>query len=86
MKTSIELSMYPLQENYEELIIDFIDRLNVHQEIEVVTNGMSTQVFGEYDQVMGLLQREIKTSFEAGVPMSIVCKILNVDTSGYGKV
>ncbi len=83
MKTSIELSMYPLKEHYEAPILDFINRLHQHPELEVRTNGMSTQVFGAYDQVMPILQKEIKTSFEADIPMSIVCKILNVDTSGY---
>jgi uncharacterized protein YqgV (UPF0045/DUF77 family) len=76
--------MYPLQESYEEAILDFIDRLNTYKDVEVRTNGMSTQIFGEYDRVMEVLQQEIKTSFEAGIPMCIVCKLLNVDTSGYG--
>jgi hypothetical protein len=30
-----------------------------------VTNSMSTQVFGAYEDVMGTLHRELRVSFEA---------------------
>jgi hypothetical protein len=39
---------------------------------------MSTQVFGEYDEVMGTLTNEIKISFE--LPHSVfIIKIINAD-------
>ena len=64
MKTTVELSKYPLNADYEPPILDFIGRLNVHQNITVKTNATSTHVVGDYDEVMVILQKEIKQSFE----------------------
>ena len=78
MKTSVEISYYPLRENYLKPIGDFIDRLNTYKELIVKTNGMSTQVFGDYDAVMKAITREIKASIE--LPHSVfVMKVINAD-------
>lgn len=78
MKTSVELSYYPLNEGYKKPIKAFIERLNNYKTLLVTTSGMSTQVFGEYDDVMGALTAEIKASFE--VPHSVfVMKVINAD-------
>lgn len=78
MKTSVEISYYPLNENYKKPIKGFITRLNNYKSLVVKTSGMSTQIFGEYDQVMGALTTEIKASFE--VPHSVfVMKVINAD-------
>ena len=78
MKTSVEISYYPLNENYLQPIGDFIFRLNDHNKITTKTNGMSTQVFGEYDDVMNAITSEIKKSFE--LPHSVfVMKVINAD-------
>jgi uncharacterized protein YqgV (UPF0045/DUF77 family) len=76
MKISIDISYYPLHEEYVTPILDFITRLNKHEQLVVETNGMSTQVFGEFDDVMGAITAEIKKSFE--IPHSVfVLKIIN---------
>lgn len=78
MKASVEISYYPLKEEYIPPIRSFIDRLNKHNEIVVKTNGMSTQVFGDYHEIMKILTLEIHKSFE--LPHSIfVLKIVNAD-------
>jgi uncharacterized protein YqgV (UPF0045/DUF77 family) len=78
MKISVELSYYPLRPEFVTPILDFIHRLRSHSSVESVTNGMSTQVFGEYDDVMEVLTHEIKQSFE--LPHSVfVMKIVNAD-------
>lgn len=78
MKTSIEISYYPLKEEFIPPIQSFIDRLNTYEEINVETNGMSTQVFGEYDDVMAIVTKEMKTAME--LPYSIfVMKVINAD-------
>lgn len=78
MNASIEISYYPLHDDYISPIKDFIYRLNQYGEIEVITNGMSTQIFGEYDQLMSIVSNEIKKSFE--LPHSVfVLKIVNAD-------
>ncbi len=81
MNISVEISMYPLVQDYEPPILDFIQDLNQHKEILVQTNGMSTQVFGPYDLVMDVLKTDIKRAFEKSYGVSMVMKILNKDTS-----
>lgn len=78
MRTSIEISYYPLKEEFIPPIQSFIDRLNTYSEINVETNGMSTQVFGEYDDVMSIVTKEMKAAME--LPYSIfVMKVINAD-------
>ena len=77
MKTTIEISKYPLNENYEPPILNFIERLNTHGGIEVKTNATATHLVGDYDEIMGLLQKEIKHSFEAYGKAIFVIKILH---------
>lgn len=78
MKVSVELSYYPLNEEFIPHIINFIESLKQIVGIETVTNGMSTQVFGEYDVVMQALTSEIKKAFE--LPHSVfVMKVVNAD-------
>jgi uncharacterized protein YqgV (UPF0045/DUF77 family) len=78
MKTSVEISYYPLDQEYIPPIKDFIARMNRYKGLIAKTNGMSTQVFGEYDTLMEALTIEIKKSFDN--PHSVfVMKIINAD-------
>jgi uncharacterized protein YqgV (UPF0045/DUF77 family) len=77
MKTTIEISNYPLSEEYISKIQDFIDRCNKHSGITIRTNATSTHIVGDYDIVMGVLKEEIKTSFEKYGKAIFVVKILN---------
>jgi uncharacterized protein YqgV (UPF0045/DUF77 family) len=78
MRISVEMSYYPLNEQYIEPIKNFIERVKANGSLEVTTNGMSTQIFGEYDAVMGTIIKEMKQSFE--VPHSVfVMKVINSD-------
>lgn len=82
MKISVEMSYYPLNVEYIPPIKDFISRLNGYQNIQTKTNGMSTQVFGEYFEVMEILTKEIHKSFE--LPHSVfVMKVINADLNIY---
>ncbi|MBI9033362.1 MAG: hypothetical protein JEZ03_02710 [Bacteroidales bacterium] len=78
MKTSVELSYYPLNNDYLTPIKGFIERLNQYDNLIVKTNGMSTQVFGEFRDVMNAITDEIEKSFE--LPHSVfVMKVINAD-------
>ena len=76
MEISVEISKYPLADDYIPYIKDFIDRLNAVDGISVVTNTMSTQVFGDYDLVMDTLKTEIKRSWETFGRSIFVCKFI----------
>ena len=78
MKTSVEISYYPLNQEFVPPIRDFIDRINKYEGLIAKTNGMSTQIFGEYDDLMPALVHEIRQSFEN--PHSVfVMKVINAD-------
>ena len=78
MKISVEISYYPLNQEYVPPIREFIDRINKYDGLVVNTNGMSTQIFGEYDILMDALTIEIRQSFNN--PHSVfVMKIINAD-------
>ncbi|MEE4260978.1 MAG: hypothetical protein V2I62_14530 [Bacteroidales bacterium] len=78
MNTSIEISYYPLHDEFIPPIKDFIHRLNQYPDLTVTTSGMSTQVFGEYSYVMQSITKEIEKSFE--LPHSVfILKIVNAD-------
>ncbi len=64
MEIGVEISLYPLREEYAPDIKDFIRRLQSQQALRIVTNSMSTQVFGPYDTVMDALRRELRATFE----------------------
>jgi len=38
MNISVEISMYPLTTNYESPILQFIEKVNQHPDIKVMTN------------------------------------------------
>lgn len=66
MRITVELSLYPLSENYTAPIRDFITRLKTYTEIEIVTNATSTQIVGEHAYVFDLLAKETAITFASG--------------------
>jgi hypothetical protein len=49
----------------------------------VLENPLSTQVYGEYDEVMTLLNKEIKNSLELVEAGIFLLKIVKTDRSEY---
>lgn len=60
MKATIDISLYPLHQAYKDEIISFVKQLKNYSNIRVDVNGMSTQIFGDYDTLMEMMQGEIK--------------------------
>lgn len=82
MHISIDLTLSPLQDDYEAHIINFIKRLRA-SEFKVLENPLSTQIYGEYDKLMPFITQEIKRSF-AEVDISVLqMKIVKTDRSDY---
>jgi len=79
MNASVEISMYPLDKDYKIFIRAFISELKKHEEIKVLSNTMSTQVFGEYDRLMEILALEYKKAMLKDPAMVIVSKLVNAD-------
>lgn len=82
MKISVELTLTPLQDDFETPIIHFIKKLRASG-LTVLENPLSTQVYGDYDTVMNLLQTEIKAAFLNLDHVVLGMKIVKSDRSDY---
>ena len=73
---AFEISMYPLSGDYLPRIQAFIDRLNLHPELRVRTNAMSTQIWGDFAAVMRILTDEVALAAEGAPQLVFVMKLL----------
>ena len=64
MDIGVDISLYPLKADFVPLIHEFLERVNRAGELRVVTNSMSTQIFGPFDAVMRVLREELRSTFE----------------------
>ena len=82
MKMSIDMSLYPLAEDYKPAIRDFIDRVGSYEGVAIKRNDLATQLFGDYDQIMDILKIEIKRSWKTYGKGIFVVKFLMDDLRG----
>jgi uncharacterized protein YqgV (UPF0045/DUF77 family) len=82
MKVAVDISLYPLDADFIPPIKDVIERLNGYPDLQVVTNPMSTQIRGEYAEVMAALTAEIGTTFEQVPKAVFAIRILNNPVAG----
>jgi len=82
MNVSIEITLMPLNNNYKEVIKNFIMSLR-NNEFKVFENPLSTQIYGDYDKIMNLLNSKIKSIFSENNGIMINLKIVNGDRSNY---
>ncbi len=81
MKVSIDISMYPLNPDYKPSIKAFIAGINSYSEITSQENNMSTQVFGEYRDVMRIVTDEIEKASGDEPKVVFVMKLIPFDLS-----
>ena len=82
MKISVELTLTPLQDDFEPAIKGFIKKLRASG-LTIIENPLSTQVYGDYDQVMSMLTSEIKIALDAVESGIMFIKIVKSDRSDY---
>ena len=82
MNISVELTLTPLQDEYEPAIINFIKKLRASG-LTVLENPLSTQVYGDYDKVMEVLNKEMKDALESVERGLLYMKIVKSDRSDY---
>jgi len=75
MTITVEISYYPLADNYTGIIDCFIDDISV-EGIAVEVGKMSTLLTGKYDKIMNVLNRSMKTVM-ADFPSVFTLKISN---------
>lgn len=76
MHVAVEISLYPLADEFIPEIEAFISRLRAREGLRVETNSMSTQVSGDYGVVMSALQAGMATTFEGRRRAVFVMKVL----------
>jgi uncharacterized protein YqgV (UPF0045/DUF77 family) len=82
MDISVELTLTPLQDAYEAPVVNFIRKLRASG-LTILENPLSTQVYGDYNRVMAVLQGEIREAFEGTESILVHMKIVKSDRSGY---
>ncbi|NCT16702.1 MAG: hypothetical protein COZ75_06930 [Flavobacteriaceae bacterium CG_4_8_14_3_um_filter_34_10] len=82
MQISVEITLSPLQDTFEQPIIDFIIKLR-NSGLKVIENPLSTQIYGDYDTVMDVLHLEIKIALEAIERGVLFIKIVKSNRSDY---
>ncbi|MGH8131968.1 MAG: YkoF family thiamine/hydroxymethylpyrimidine-binding protein [Steroidobacteraceae bacterium] len=65
MDIGVEISLYPLTADYIAAIHEFVERISADRALRVVTNSMSTQVFGGFEEVMDTLRAALGTSLQS---------------------
>ncbi len=81
MECSVEISMYLLNADYKPAIINFIKRLRKHPFITIETNGISTQIFGDYKRVMNSINTEMRNTFAKEEKVVFNIKVMNGNLS-----
>ena len=64
MKTTVEISLYKLQEedssdDYRLVVKEFLSSLE-NKNLEIETNGLSSLIYGDYSDIIELLNNEVK--------------------------
>ena len=77
MVITVEISLYPLKDDFENYILDFIKALRSNSDLKVYTTAMSTLVKGEMNVVFDNLKIELGKIYEVIDTASTVLKIVN---------
>jgi uncharacterized protein YqgV (UPF0045/DUF77 family) len=64
MKLTVDISLYPLSEDFIPFIKEFILRLKSYENLTIATNNLSTQISGDYDEVIKIISTEMKATLE----------------------
>lgn len=76
MQLSVEITLYPLQDNYLPTIKACIEKINSFEGLNVNTVPTATIVVGEYSKVMDMLNNVVAWSFKEYGKCVFVAKFL----------
>jgi uncharacterized protein YqgV (UPF0045/DUF77 family) len=82
VKISLELTLAPLKSSYILTIKNFIQSLR-KTGYTVIENPLSTQIYGDYEEVMSSLIPLIKSTFEEEEAVMLHLKLVKGDRSQY---
>ncbi len=76
MHITVEISYYPLTDNYDQPVLEFLKLIENQKEISITPGTMSTLISGDYDPVMDLLNSSMKELMKK-YPSVFTLKIAN---------
>lgn len=76
MKLSVELTLYPLKEDYRDIIRQTVARLNACENVKVRTFPTATILVGDYDKVMALVDDTMRWTYEQYGKCVFIAKFL----------
>lgn len=79
MRITVDVSMYPLDQDYKPQIKEFIRSLRRCSGLELITNQMSTQVCGDFDAVTAAINACMKQAMQRDCKAVFVTKYINAD-------
>ena len=82
MNISAELTLLPLKNDFIPEIKKFIKSLR-NTKLKVIENPLSTHVYGDYDTIINLLEKEVKKIFAENESIMIFLKLVKGDKSDY---
>ena len=76
MQIAVDVSLYPLTTAYVPPIKDFIERIALHDGLQIEYNSLSTQVRGDLDTVFAALKAEIAATYRGPDRAVFVLKVV----------
>lgn len=64
MEITVEIGYYPLMKDYEKAVESFLEKLVENNKITLESGTMSSLLTGSYEDVMELLNRQLKPFLE----------------------
>lgn len=77
MVITVEISLYPLKDEFETYILDFIHAIRSNKDLTVRTTVMSTLIKGEMDLVFDTLKVELQKIYTKLDTSCTIIKIVN---------
>lgn len=72
MTSTIEISLYPLRDDYPSHVIRFLGKLKAMSDVEINTNGMSTIIIGEYASLWKHLGELMEEELASGYSLFVM--------------
>ena len=82
MKVSVELTLSPLSNDFESVIQTYIRGLRASG-LKIIETPLSTQVYGDYNEIISLINKLNKTIFAEKNNILLNLKIVKGDLSFY---
>ena len=72
MTSTIEISLYPLRNDYPTHVLHFLSRLKTIPDVDISTNGMSTIIIGEYESLWKKLGELMAEEMQSGSSLFVM--------------